>query len=313
MESLLSQGMASDEYEIITVDDGSTDGGNLIARKFVNEHSNIRLIIQNNKGAGGARNTGMRQAKGRYILFVDADDFLSFNILKPLLDKMDFENLDILRFNYQHVNENYEIIRPYKNDDRFMDYRDEVTHGLAFLIKRMSYACYVPQFIFRTDLIVREENFFKENIYFEDTEWTPRILVQANRITSVGTVVFNYLLNAGSITQENNLEKKRKILDDKLHIIDFMNLQMECLKDKKWHKGMIAFTVLTALDDVLTYFSNEYPVFIRKLKRKEVFPLFSYRLNRNKRMSLILLNISPDLYCIVRHRFLSAKNLLPNP
>lgn len=64
MESLLSQGMASDEYEIITVDDGSTDGGNLIARKFVNEHSNIRLIIQNNKGAGGARNTGMRQAKG---------------------------------------------------------------------------------------------------------------------------------------------------------------------------------------------------------------------------------------------------------
>lgn len=308
VESLLKQDFSGEEYEIIVINDGSTDGSDLIAIKYANEYRNVYLINQQNKGAGGARNTGIQYSGGKYIQFVDADDFLCFNRIRTLLDKMDRDELDILRFNYQHVNEHYEVVQPHKNPGQFVDYRDEVTDGISFLTQRLGYACYVPQFIFRSDLIRKEKNLFKEQIYFEDTEWIPRILIQAKRITSVNTIVYNYLLNEESITQGMDDEKKRKILNDKLSIVDSMKIQMADMKDKRWHKGMIAFTVLSALDDAIAYFWNEYADVIAKIKQKEVFPLYSYQLNQKKKISLHVLNFSPAVYGFVRHAYFAIKS-----
>jgi glycosyltransferase involved in cell wall biosynthesis len=308
LESILAQDLSCEEYEIVMVNDGSIDGSDLIAVKFANEYSNIRLISQQNKGAGGARNTGIQYARGQYIMFVDADDFLCSNKLKTLLDKLDLENLDALRFGYRNVNENYQVIKPFKHSGEFVDYKDEVTDGITFLTERLGYACYVPQFIFRSDLIKGGENLFREKIYFEDTEWIPRILMQAKRITSVDTIVFNYLLNAGSITQSIDKEKKRKVIQDKLLIIESIKHQMDGIKDNRWHKGMISMTVLSALDEVLIYYYNEYSTVITDIKEKDIFPLNSYHMNSRKKTSLFFLNLSPILYGIMRRIYLRFKS-----
>jgi len=63
-----------------------------------------------NAGLGAARNTGITHAKGKYTQFVDSDDYLEENVLPSLLHKMDNESLDILRFNYQNVNDEYRRI-----------------------------------------------------------------------------------------------------------------------------------------------------------------------------------------------------------
>lgn len=82
LESLLVQEMSANEYEIIIVNDGSTDSGGLIARDYTERHSNIHLFNQKNKGVGTARNKGIELAKGDYIYFIDPDDYIAINVLK---------------------------------------------------------------------------------------------------------------------------------------------------------------------------------------------------------------------------------------
>ena len=72
LESVLAQNI--DSFEVIAVDDGSTDDTLEIAKKYQKKYSNLKVLHQDNKGAGAARNLGISEAKGKYIAFMDGDD-----------------------------------------------------------------------------------------------------------------------------------------------------------------------------------------------------------------------------------------------
>lgn len=76
IESILNQGFTPPNYEIIVINDGSTDNGPEIVNRYAQAHDNIKLINQENQGVGAARNRGIAEAKGEYIHFIDADDAL---------------------------------------------------------------------------------------------------------------------------------------------------------------------------------------------------------------------------------------------
>lgn len=95
VESLLNQGIGPSEYEILLIDDGSKDGSLAIANEFAAVQSNIRVFTQPNAGPGAARNRGINNAKGEYIMFVDADDYLKPNSLPPILDLAISNSLDL--------------------------------------------------------------------------------------------------------------------------------------------------------------------------------------------------------------------------
>lgn len=299
LDSLLAQDLMPEEYEIIVVNDGSTDNSGEIAKEYAETHSNIVLINQENQGLSGARNTGIKLAQGKYIQFVDSDDYLEPNVLKTLVDKMESDNLDVLRFNYQNVNENYEVYEPYKEHKPFVDYRDEVCDGLTFLTERLGYACYAVQFVVKSDLLKKDGNLFKKGIYFEDTEWTPRILTQAHRITSTDFMVYNYLLRSGSITNSVTIEKKRKVLDDKMALIQSLKEQMQDKKDKRWYEGMISATVVAILNNVTINFYDKRCYYIEQIKNRKLFPLYTYHLSKHLNRKVKLINISPKLFCLL--------------
>ncbi len=221
VDSLLTQDYT--DYEIILVDDGSTDNSGSICDEYTSPsfvHTftpslEIKVIHQPNAGLSAARNTGIKAARGSYLMFVDSDDYIEPNVLGGLMSQVERDNLDVLRFDFQNVNENNEIIHPNKAQKREVDYDESVTDGETFLNERLGPSCYAVMFIFRRDLIVPNasvhsftpshvhplpEVMFTPGIYFEDVDWTPRMILRANRIASTHTMVYNYLWRTGSIT-----------------------------------------------------------------------------------------------------------------
>lgn len=302
VDSLLTQDLSCEEYEIILVEDGSPDGCPAICDEYASTHANVKVVHRENGGLSAARNSGIEVAQGQYVQFVDSDDYLEPNVLKTLVDKMDAEHLDVLRFNYQNVNERYEVFEPNKISKPFVDYRDEACDGMTFLNERLGYGCYAWQFMLRRELL--ENCVFKEGIYFEDMEWTPRLLLKAAKVTSTSLMVYNYLMRQGSITQSVDEKKKRKVLDDRLSLIGSMKEQSEKVSDKRWFEGLIGQMTIGIISNASNDFWEMRKELIKRIKREDVFPLSSYHATDLAARKIRLANISPMLLCWLLH----AKN-----
>lgn len=118
-ESILKQNIQN--YEMILVDDGSTDNSPAICDRFVEEHSNARVIHKVNGGLSSARNAGVLEATGEYIFFIDSDDWIAENALKILDEQLAGSDIDVLKFNYISMPQKTEgnsIVKPglYKGD-----------------------------------------------------------------------------------------------------------------------------------------------------------------------------------------------------
>lgn len=333
IDSLLAQDY--DDYEIILVDDGSPDSCPQICDEYVEnaksgklraksgadvpltsdiQHQTsglISVIHRENGGLSAARNSGIEVARGEYLMFVDSDDYLEPNVLGTLMAQVERDNLDVLRFNYQNVNERYEVFLPFKDAKRDVDYSKDVVDGDTFLNERLGYACYAWAFILRRDLIystqsldtqhntsdIAQRVLFTPGIYFEDTDWTPRMLLKAQRVTSTDRIVYNYLWRQGSITLPNTPQKREKVLRDKIYLLDGFQKHQQHAQNTKWFEWQIAGTAMSILGILSTYSSSERESYIKQLKSKCIFPLSTYRANRNTKLKIWLANISPSLYC----------------
>lgn len=329
IDSLLEQDLSSSEYEIILVDDGATDSCPQICDEYAAKHDNIRAIHQKNAGLSAARNSGIEIAQGDYLMFVDSDDSIEPNALGVLVQTMEEKRLDVLRYNYQNVRivesqeskvkSKYEVFEPHKNAKPYFDYSSEIEDGETFLNSRLGYACYAWAFILRRDLIIesqesrvksqeskvesqelrieRQDCIFTEGIYFEDTDWTPRMLLRAKRVASTELKVYNYFWREGSITLPDNPVKKKKVLEDKIRLLYGFKEQQRLAQNKQWFVWQTAGTTMSVLGILATYPSVERKPYIKQLKELDIFPLSTFRSNRNGRIKILVANISPSLYC----------------
>ena len=314
VDSLLNQDI--DNYEIILVDDGSTDESGAICDEYytlytIHHTPNIKVIHRKNGGLSAARNSGIEMAQGEYLMFVDSDDYIEPNVLGGLMAQVERDNLDVLRYRLQYVNTQYQIYNPYKSDPfKGNDYSEVPIDGASFLNTRMNTACYAWQFILRRDLISStpynqhstQENapcLFTEGIYFEDTDWTPRMLIKAQRVASTNTIVYNYLQRQGSITNAINRDKQRKVLDDKMRLIGEMQRQANDLQAKgqpnTWFSRMIADTVISVIGILSVDFYPERQSYLTQLQQMRVFPIQSSVLKAR------LINFSPRLAVRLLH------------
>lgn len=305
LDSLLAQDLPQNEYEIIVVNDGSTDDSGVIAQQYADKYANIILINQGNQGLSGARNTGIKHSKGNYIQFVDSDDYLEENVLGGLMKQVVKDNLDVLRFKYQNVRINneskeYVVFKPYKSDSfLFDDYSPNVTDGVTFLNERFGTACYAVMFIIRKQIL--DNCIFKKGIYFEDTEWTPRMLLKVERIASSDTIVYNYLMREGSITKAINRDKQRKVVEDKIRLIDSLLERSKELENKSWFERMIAGTVLSTIGCISADFYDERKKYLKELKQRNIYPLSYSKTTKEAKRKLHIINFSPSLYCWLIH------------
>ena len=134
LDSLLCQDLDESEYEIICVDDGSPDHSKDLAASYSIEHPNVKVVSQANQGTAGARNTGMRHAVGKYLCFVDPDDYVEKNVYGGLIKRMEDENLDMLRFNYRIVDEQYCELEKTEMENKF-DYSSQLIRTESFWLR----------------------------------------------------------------------------------------------------------------------------------------------------------------------------------
>lgn len=304
IESMLQQDISYERYELVVVNDGSTDNGIAILNKLVRENERLQemdrmghwtVVTQENQGLSGARNTGIKKARGKYIQFIDSDDYLQPNVLGKLLAQMERDDLDVLRYNYQNVNEQYEVFVPCKNPKQFVSYSEEVCDGRTFLEERLGYACYAWQFVLKATLLQDRKDYFTPGILFEDTDWTPRILLKATRVASTPKIVVNYLIRVGSITLSVTKEKKEKILRDKLSTIEKL-AKWGQENGMNWHFEMLTRMALSLLHDPV-YSLEEKQTVIARLRDMRQFPLTTRKLALLKKIRVCLMNLSPKLYC----------------
>lgn len=190
------------ELEILLVDDGSTDQSGRICDDWAEKDSRIKVIHKENSGLSGARNVGIKNSTGDYLMFLDSDDFLDTKEAERLISQITNETEIILGL----YREFYEGENIYKNES-CVAFSENTGVMLAddFLkiVPKDGKSCYLTawRFIVKRDLIINNSLYFYEGIYHEDEEWVPRLLMNSNNVTVTDCFFYNYRqARKGSIT-----------------------------------------------------------------------------------------------------------------
>lgn len=306
LNSLINQDIPGNSYEIILVDDGSTDNSLELANTYLNEKRNypswpdIRICSHPNKGLAGARNTGVDAATGEYLCFVDPDDYIEENSLASLLQQMDEEELDILRFNYQKVDENYQCLADSEMEANF-NYSPQIMSGKEFMKNRLTTTCYVWAYIYRLDLIKQHNIRFIEGIYFDDTPWLPRIMQCAQRVNCTAIRHQYYLQRSGSLVHTPNKMSVLRKINGQLKLIDILTYQMSTTDSdvQQWYRMMLSHICVSVLTSIAIYDYEHRNEYIEKIRY--LIPLSNNIANRKIRNKISILNSSPKLFVWMIH------------
>lgn len=204
LDSVLAQSFT--DFELICVNDGSTDSSPSILVEYAAKDSRISVINQENGGVSEARNTGIEVAKGEYLSFIDSDDWIDRDFLEKLYTAARAFDADIVQSGYRKIGN-----RKTKEEGRIE------AEGFDFISKYASLMSgYVTNKLFSCNLIKKYHLRFPKALLFEDSLFTVQSYYYAEKIKMIDYCGYNYFFNALSIV--NNPQKEKKRLVDGLEI-----------------------------------------------------------------------------------------------
>lgn len=188
IESVIEQNFES--LEIIIVNDGSTDGSHRIIKHYLGIDNRIVYLKQNNKGLGCARNNGFLKASGKYLLFVDSDDWLEKDSLTILFEKAEMHKAEIVVFNYTiDYGSGLRQIRCLHKHSSLMK-------GEDYLLKAMGEGNFSPtvcnKFIKRSNVTGLR---FPENVIHEDIYYSTVLLISVQKVLTLDKAFYVYNKN----------------------------------------------------------------------------------------------------------------------
>ncbi len=198
-----------DNFEIILVDDGSTDHTCELVEQFIHDtkSENIKIVHQQNSRQGAARNHGMRLAQGKYLMFVDVDDYLNPIGFIDLYHLAENNNLDVLHYSINVYNK--AGINISCHESKFAEgyiYTGQEVILNNYIIGSVCGAIFNKHFI--NNLNIR----FKEDIFHEDADFMLRLLPEATKIMFSSAPLYSYCWNDGSTDRSKSVESIVKSL-----------------------------------------------------------------------------------------------------
>ena len=275
LESVLKQ--TNQDYEIIVVNDGSTDNSLDILNKY---KESITIINQENQGLSIARNNGVAKSSGKYLIFLDSDDFLETKLFENI-DKVSKNNPDIIRYGLNEVR-NEEITSINNTAFNNLDGKD------AFkIIVQDKYI--EPAWLYAINKeFYNKNNFeFMPNMYHEDFGIIPKIICLASKVTSISYNGYNYYIRENSIMNDNtNLLKKAN---------DFMTQGKILLKEDSFPKEYYSYIANSLISKAKTLKGKDKKDYIKILKKMKISKYLLTDTFKRKIKKLII-NISINLY-----------------
>lgn len=208
LESIFRQNF--DDYEVIIINDGSTDDSESICRDVTNGHDNVFLYTFENGGVGKARRRGIQRARGDFLIFVDVDDFISPDLLKRLARIIELHgDVELVRYHANLINDDEDKNHQRYNSDVNLNIPMTGFDALrAWTNLEKKYALYWL-FAFKRELFDRVTPMPELRCY-EDVAYIPLLIASANMVISTDYVGYNYVCDTSdSLTNSQNIDKQR--------------------------------------------------------------------------------------------------------
>lgn len=201
IESIFKQSLDESRFEVIIVNDGSTDRSMEMIEDIITQHNNITVINQENLSLSVARNNGIAAAKGEYILMPDSDDLLIENSLKPLLEKALEAKADLMVADFLMM-EDYEIEHTNTSALQQPAIEFKMKTGRELFLQDLNpYHCYVWRTLYRRDFIISNNLSFYPGIRYQDIPFTHECCLKANNCIRTNIVLNVYRRWPGSSTR----------------------------------------------------------------------------------------------------------------
>lgn len=275
LDSIFKQ--TNQDFEVIVVNDGSTDNTLEILNKY---QGDIILIDQKNQGLSIARNNGVKKSSGKYLIFVDSDDYIENKLLEKI-DGVSKNNPDLIRFGLNVVtNDNKsEILAP-----SFSNY-DGTT---AFIeIVKNEYVDPAWLYAYKKDFYIGNNFEFLPNMYHEDFGLIPNIITTASLVTSISYPGYNYVQHEGSIISDKTKNIKKAY--------DFLTQGKLLLKEKDKCKEFYSYIANCLIVKANTLNGENRKEYIKILKKMKIN---KYLLSNTfeRKIKKLIVSISINLY-----------------
>ena len=263
------------DCEIIVVNDGSQDNGAEVVEQYAATHPHVRLINKPNGGVSSARNLGIQEAVGKYISFIDADDYIVSGGLERIVTLAEEHNADVVKFKNKNVIDTSEQDKSSVSETPI---NIEITTGDGVL-KRHDISDYIVwDGIYRRTIIVENNVLFKTDLCLrEDDTFMGMLYCHANIVIATDLPLYRYVSASNySSTHNQPIEKQRKLIISGLKAAQHRGhyvqehkpevMQLERLKYMRW-----VCTVRNAISAQLTL--KEYRALLNNFRKEDVYPL----------------------------------------
>ncbi|WP_025907744.1 glycosyltransferase family 2 protein [Priestia flexa] len=233
LDSILKQTLK--DIEVIIVNDGSPDNSRLIASKYAEIDSRVRIIDKENGGLSSARNQGLDAAAGEYVVFIDSDDWVEENMLEVMYSQAKKEKADLSICNYNKV------FNAYK-EKNYLSIKDEIIRVKDLGLKDYLYNYYfgyvhgdeVWNKMYKNSIIKQNNIRFEKNseVFSEDKLFNFYFLLHVETITTIEKSFYNYLQRTGSLMNAS----KPKLINQYINLMEKLLLYS---KDKDQYKHIV--------------------------------------------------------------------------
>lgn len=228
LNSIINQTRFFDsQIEIIVIDDGSSDNSPTIIKQYLkklefDKQKSIQYFYKGNGGLSEARNFGLINAKGEFVLYVDGDDTLSANFIEAVFPILEKNEIDILIFDFFKVFQ--------ENKIRMNSIKNCANH-----ITQREYLLGIPcawNKIVRRELLINNKLFFPKGIWYEDLALTPQYCLYTNKIFYLKEPLINYIF------RENSIINKKEYNDKFEDIFKVVSILISSFKESGYQKEL---------------------------------------------------------------------------